>query len=290
GNNYFLTYGKRIYRYNVEAKKLVKEYSFTKGRGPLQFCKIQSIEGFSDSICFGEYFGNHQRQSVKIMQRTANGKWESPFQFKENEINHVHALVPDSFNQCVWILVGDFGHSAAIYMAKNNFQSVKLVVSGKQIYRACVAFPTAKGLLYATDTQVENNSVRILKKNKGKWISEKLYSLNGSCIYGCELKDYYIFSTSTEPCENPKSTISGLLDNRPARGIKLNSSDIVSCDKKDNSFQIIASKRKDVFPYRIFQFGTIMFPSGKTAENLLFAYNVGSKKNDLSTEVYNLNF
>ena len=265
---------------------MVKEFSFTHGRGPLQFCVIKNIEGFVDSVCFGEYFGNHQRNAIKIIQRNGEGRWKSCYQFKDGEINHVHALIPDIYNQCVWILAGDFEHSAAIYMAKNNFQDVELIVNGHQNFRACVAFPTAEGLLYATDTQLENNSVRLLKKNDESWCSTKLYDLNGSCIYGCELKDYYIFSTSTEPSENPKNKILSLLDNKPGVGIKSNSSDIIGYSKINRNFVLLAKKKKDIYPYRLFQFGTIMFPAGKQTTNILYAYNVGNKNNDIATEVY----
>jgi len=287
-NDYFITYGKKIHRYNCKTKELIEEYSFNKGRGPLQFCYIENIQDFDNSVCFGEYFGNHSRKPVKILQRTENGVWQSPFQFKDGEINHVHALIPDVYNQCVWILVGDFEHSAAIYKATNNFNKVELIVKGKQCYRACVAFPTKDGLLYATDTQMESNSVRMLVKEDGQWISKKLNDLNGSCIYGCELDDYYIFSTSTEPCDKPKNKIHALLDNKPGPGIITNQSDIVSYSKKYKTFKIIISKDKDIFPYRVFQFGTIMFPAGKNQGNFLFSYNVGSRSNDLCTEIYKI--
>jgi len=288
GDLTFFAYGGKIHRYDLINKELVEEFTFRKGRGPLQFCEIRGISGFSNSICFGEYFGNHDRKEIKIYQRGGDGKWVSPFQFKVGEINHIHALIPDSINECVWILVGDFEHSSAIYMAKDNFQDIEMIVSGKQCYRACVAFPTKEGLLYATDTQIEKNSIRLLSKCKGEWVSKKLYDLNGSCIYGGELKDYYIFSTSTEPCEKPKNKLLRLLDNKPGIGIIENKSDIVSFKKSDHSFEIISSKGKDIFPYRLFQFGTIMFPAGKSKNNVLFSYNVASKKNDLSTEIYSL--
>tara|TARA_R110001583_G_scaffold107898_1_gene256600 strand:- start:10704 stop:11789 length:1086 start_codon:yes stop_codon:yes gene_type:complete len=287
-DDYFFTYGKKIHRYNTKSEELIEEYSFDKGRGPLQFCNIENIKGFDKSVCFGEYFGNHSRNPVKIFQRTESGKWKSPFQFEHGEINHVHALIPDAYNQCVWILVGDFEHSAAIYKATNNFENVELIVKGKQCYRACVAFPTKDGLLYATDTQIESNSVRMLVEQNGQWISKKLIDINGSCIYGCELKNYYIFSTSTEPCDNPKNKIHALLDNKPGPGIIKNNSDIVSYSKTQKTFDVLTSKEKDIFPYRVFQFGTIMFPAGKNTQNLLFAYNVGSKTNDLSTEIYKI--
>ncbi len=286
--HYFFSYSHHLIVYDRKNRSLKVEFKFNNGRGPLHFCNIIDILGFTDSICYGEYFGNHNRNPVSIFQREACGKWKNAFQFSEGKINHIHALIPDKKRCCVWILVGDFEHSAAIYMAKNNFNDVELIVEGKQSFRSCIAFPTDEGLLYATDTQQESNSIRLLRNEFGTWDSEKLYEIKGSCIYGTELKDYYVFSTSTEPSDEPKGKLSRLIDNKPGPGIKDNSSDIIVYSKEKKEFNILSTVEKDIFPYRIFQFGSIMFPSGKASNNHLFAYNVGSKKNDLSTEVFYL--
>jgi len=288
GDDYFFTHGGKIHRFNIKTEELIEEFSFVHGRGPLKFCSIQGVPGFSDSICFGEYFGNHGRIQVKVFQRKINGLWVSPYTFDDGEINHIHGLVPDIENKCVWILAGDFEHSAAIYMAKNDFQDVELIVSGKQSYRSCVAFPVSGGLLYATDTQMEKNSICLLTNKFGQWESEKLFEINGSCIYGEELKDFYVFSTSTEPSEKKEGLFRRLLDNKPAPGIIENKSDILCVKKSDFSCNLIISKGKDVWPYRLFQFGTIMFPLNSKQSNILYAYNVGSVVNDLSTECYDL--
>jgi hypothetical protein len=286
--DYFFTYGKKIYRYNIGNETLTAEFSFENGRGPLQFSNINCISGFEDSICFGEYIGNHSRKPVCIYQRAKHGEWQVKYKFEQGDINHIHALIPDHFNQCVWVLTGDFEHSAAIYKATRNFEVVEPVVSGKQHFRACVAFPTQEGLLYATDTQIEKNSIRILSNIDGEWVSKKIYDINGSCIYGCEVKDYFIFSTSTEPCSKPKNKLLSWIDNKPGPGILENKSDVISYSKVTQNIEILFSKKKDFFPYRVFQFGTIMFPSGQNKHNTLFAYNVGNEKNDLSTEVFTL--
>ena len=287
-NDYFFSYGKKIYRYNCLTKKKIVEYSFDKGRGPLQFCYVVDVDGFDNCVCFGEYYGNHSRMPVAIIKRNTNGIWNKIYEFKNGEINHIHALIPDKYNKCVWILAGDFEHSAAIYKASDNFKSIELILEGEQKYRSCVAFPTKDGLIYATDTQLETNTIRLLINKENVWVSEKLFDLNGSCIYGCEIKDYFIFSTSTEPKDNPSNTLIGLLDNKPGPGILENKSDIVSYCKKSKKCKVLISKKKDLYPYRLFQFGTIMFPSGPNSKNLLIAYNVGSKENDLSTEIYQL--
>jgi hypothetical protein len=55
-----------------------------------------------------------------------------------------------------------------------------------------------------------------------------------------------------------------------------------------DDFQTIEIKKKDFLPYRLFQFGTIMFPAGVNPTNKLFSYSVANTKNDLHTEIRTL--
>ncbi len=286
--NYFFSYGKKLFRYGLKEGLLTEEMSFENGRGPLQFCSVTDLKGFQDCVCFGEYFENDKKtKEVHIYAKLELGSWKIAYTFTLGEIDHIHALVPDKIRNCIWILTGDFGRSAGIWMATDNFKNVMRVASGQQ-HRACVAFPIDQGLLYATDTQLERNSIRILFKEAGAWSSKTLHPINGSCIYGCELKDYFVFSTSTEPDINPGNIVISLLDNRPGPGIVKNSSDILLVEKNDYSMTNLCERPKDVFPYRLFQFGTIMFAGGSNNTNKLYAYNVGSKENDLATEFWDL--
>lgn len=276
--------------YSRKDNEIINEFKFINSRGPLSFASVNNVDGFDNALLFGEYVSNRNRKPVNIYRRNDIKKtWNIIYTFSEGLINHIHALIPDRQNKCIWILSGDFEHSAGIWMARNNFKSIIPIVTGDQIYRACVAFPTKDGLLYATDSQIKPNSLRILKKNNDVWISDKICDINGSSIYGCELKDFFVFSTSTEPSAITKGKIRGLIDNTPASVIKENKSDIILVNKTNLKVQVILSRKKDLLPYRLFQFGSIMFPSGLTNDNQLYIYNVGSKQNDLSTEIYNLN-
>ncbi|MCG3864919.1 MULTISPECIES: hypothetical protein [unclassified Photobacterium] len=286
--NYFFVYDKKLFRYDIVSRVLVKEFNFTVGRGPLQFSIIKNIDGFTDVVCFGEYFGNHDRDPVNIYVRNSNGKWINTYSFVKGEINHIHALIPDIYRNCIWILAGDFEHSASIYKAEDNFKNVSPILTDNQNYRACVAFPLEDGILYATDSQIKTNSIRMMKQVGAGWVSEQLVDINGSCIYGTELKDYFVFSTSTEPSEKKIGKIARLLDNKPAPGILENKSDIIIYNKKSKKISIITSINKDIWPYRLFQFGSVMFPSNSEKSNILYSYNVGSKENDLSTVIYDL--
>lgn len=278
---YYFTFGNCIYKYDIKTKVLTTDFTFRKGRGPLNFTIVKGIEHFEDGIYFGEYIGNSAKKSVKVYRRTET--WSVAYSFPDGEINHVHSLVVDKIRKKIWLLAGDFGSSAAIYSVSDNFKTVVPIVSGEQKYRACVAFPTKAGLLYGTDTQKEFNSIRLLKKVDGEWVSVKLHDLNGSCIYGCETLDYFVFSTATEPTELVTNRLLRLLDNKPGPGIKSNTSEIIVCDKKHTNFKQVFSIEKDIYPFRLFQFGAITFPSGFTDNNDVYAYSIGGKGLDLST-------
>lgn len=285
---YFFSYGSHLYSFCPERRELRREFSFRVGRGPLHITVVEGIQGFQDGIYFGEYFGNRKREPVHVYSRTKDATWRVVFTFIRGEINHIHSIVPDPYRNCLWLLAGDFEHSASIWTIKQDFNEVLPVLRGEQNYRACVAFPMPRGLLYATDTQINKNSIRLLTCFDGEWRSESLFDINGSCIYGCELNSYFVFSTATEPSDEISGRISSLLDRRPGPGIIENRSDVLIVSKVDLSCRILFSKKKDFLPYRLFQFGAILFPQGVAYDNTLFSYSVGNKGNDLATEIYRI--
>ncbi len=285
---FFFSYKKKIYSYDIQRNYLKIEHKFRIGRGPLNYTIIDNIENFENTIVFGEYFGNNSRKHVNIYKRNKKSEWEIVHTFKEGIINHIHSIIPDKYRNCLWIFAGDFDHSSSIWKVENNFKKVERVLYGKQIYRACFGHPSAEGLIYATDTQLEKNSIRILKNNNNNLVSEELYKINGTCVYGANLKDYLVFSTCTEPNHHPNSKLLLYFDNKPGPGIVKNKSDIIVFNKKNNSFRIIASFQKDILPYGLFGIGSIIFPCGLENGNFLYAFLSGSKQYDQDTISFNL--
>jgi hypothetical protein len=285
---YIFTFEAKIYSFNPAKGQLRQELAFAWGRGPLSFTLIEGIAGFEDGIYFGEYLNNQELNPVGIYKRNERGYWNEVFSFSSNQINHIHSLVADHYRNCVWILTGDFEHSASIWMAKDGWREVIPILAGDQSYRSCVAFPIEQGLLYAMDTQMTTNSLKLLTQFDNIWIAKNLLQLNGPTIYGCDLKDYFIFATATEPSQVTANSIFGWLDCKPGDGILANHSVVYSVEKNSLSVQILFSKKKDFLPYRLFQFGSISFPNGSANDNILFAFSTGNVGNDLSTEVYDL--
>lgn len=273
----------QIHRLDLKHNQIRSCVKLPNGSRPLNIIKVDSLIEFTDGIYFGEYFSNPLKKSVKIFRYTKEDTLQEVYKFKSGEINHIHNLVVDHHRSCIWLLAGDTDDSAAIYQIKNNFKTVTRVVYGKQEYRSCVLFPIKEGLLYATDSQFQSNSIRLLKHENGEWMSLHISDINGPCIFGTQIENTFFFSTSVEGL-NSGNIIKVLLRNKPGPGIRRNQSEII-CGNLQDGFKTIYSNKKDIFPYVLFQFGNIIFPSGNNLTNKLFFTNIALKKNDFSTNI-----
>jgi hypothetical protein len=283
----FVVFNKMIYEIKLGNKNVKRVFQIQRGNGPLHISEIKNVEGFENGLVFGEYFANFKKERVHIYKRKRDGSWIVAFTFPEGSIEHVHSIVPDKFNNCVWILAGDFGDAASIWMAKNNFKVVVPIVRGNQKYRSCVAFATENGLLYATDSQFEANSIRLLKKDNDQWKSIELSKINGSSIYGCELGGKVCFSTAVEGDSLSKGKFLKYFDRKPGPGIKNDESHIVMGNIEEG-FDTILRRKKDLYPFILFQFGTFMFPTGVNKSERLICYDVALKGSDLNTYIYKI--
>lgn len=271
----------KVYEFDIDTGKLSNGYMFPLGERPLQFSYIDRINGFRSGIYFGAYLSNIDKKEVGIYFREASTLWKKVFTFESGLINHIHALIPDKYNQCVWIFTGDFNQAAGIWKAKENFSIVEPILLGKQEYRGCVGFPTRNGLIYATDSQFIGNSIRILEKINGTYTSNIFTPLNGSCIYGGQFKDKFLFATSVEGVGVYKNFLHFLLSRKRGPGIK---SDKVClyAGNLENGFKKIYLQEKDSFPFS-FQFGAFQFPTGVNESDYIFFKQVAVKEHDLST-------
>jgi hypothetical protein len=286
-NKKLVVFNKCFYEIDIAQSSYEFVFTILRGNRPLSIANVEHIDDFDSTLYFGEYFSNFKREQVNIYKRLNDKSWIIVYTFPKDAIEHIHAIIPDEFRKCLWILTGDFDNASGIWMAKNNFKQVIPILIGSQKFRACVAFPVPEGLIYATDSQFEGNSVRLLRNENGQWISDFICDLNGPVIYGCKVKDKMFFSTSVEGDSHMKPFLLKYLDRIPGPGINENSSTIVGGDLK-NGFNILYKNKKDNFPFILFQFGVITFPSGQNNSDYLFSFNIALKNNDLQTEIFSI--
>ena len=272
-----------IYELNYQDGFLSKGYSTPDCCRPLAFSQINGITGFEDGIYFGGYIGNPLKKPIAIYKRISTDNWIKIFQFPNGAIEHVHNIVADKYNDTVFIFTGDFDHSAGIWIAKDNFASVEPLFNGEQKYRGCVAFPTSKGLIYATDSPFTENSIRLLNKDDfGQWTIKQIKSINGPCIYGCEWNDDFVFSTSVEGDGRNQNFFYKMLGRNRGKGIKSDYS-VIYKGNLEKGFEVIYSIKKDILPFYLFQFGVLIFPSGMNESEYLPVFHIATLKHDMST-------
>lgn len=276
-------FNKTIYELDIHNGSISAGYKTNNKSRPMSFSEIIGISGFGSGIYFGEYLNNPEKKQIGIYKRISRDNWTEVYKFKDGMIEHIHLIVADKYNDCVFIFTGDFDHSSGIWIANDNFSSVNPILTGKQKYRSCVAFPTSQGLIYATDSPFTDNTIRVLTKDiKGNWISKKKESINGPSIFGCEWNNDFVFSTSVEGDGRNPSIFYKLFGRSRGIGIKSEMSCIYKGNLEDG-FNIIYMVKKDFLPFFLFQFGLLIFPSGSNKSKYLPAYHIATSKHSMST-------
>ena len=277
-----LSIGSMLYELNINTGELSKGYHCGEGIRPLIFTTVKGINDIVDGVYFGGYLNNRPKKPVDVYQRTGIDQWKVVYTFPQGSINHIHNIVSDPYRQCLWVFTGDFDESSAIWRVTDNFQKVERVVCNDQKYRGCVAYALPEGLLYATDAPFADNFIYLMHPET--YETKPLFPLHGSCIYGCQWKDNYVFSSTVEGDGRNTSKLEFLFGRKRGAGIK---DDFVHMYKGNPTvgFQEIYKEKKDSLPF-LFQFGVFKFPYGKNNTDTLYFQPVATKKNDLKLMAY----
>ena len=277
-NIYLLSMNGGMYFCDLQTKIVKLEHKFKKGmRNPLDIAEVENVEGFTDGIYYGEYSFNEELKDVSIFMRSSKMKeqWEKVYTFSGEKINHIHAMVPDKYRKCLWILTGDTDEGSGIWMAKENFHIVKPLLIGKQQYRACALAVYENHLMFCTDTPLEDNALYLVSEIKEDdeltCVIDKVKDLPGPCIYSTMVGEYFVFSTTVEPdpCMERKRY---LFTGKTGKGVKDRYTHLFCADKSLN-VQEIAAEKKDFLPMGLFQFGTVQFPKQKEQEKVHCYFN-----------------
>lgn len=257
-----ISHAGKVMHYNFITNELKVEHEYDKGmKNPLCFCARDLKEG-ERIVYYGEYIWNGEKGPVSIYKRE-NANWCKVYEFASKMITHIHNVVWDEKRELFFVLTGDSDSESGIWVSDKDFANVQPLLVGKQMYRACVLFPTEKGFIYATDTPLEKNSLIEVVFNDDKIISiKKIYDMPGSCIYGTKINGKCFFSTTVEP----DSSYTGWryrLTNRLGKGIVDRYSHVIVVGDGEKPCEVF-KQRKDRMPMWLFQFGNFLFPYNET--------------------------
>jgi hypothetical protein len=223
-----------------------------------------------DRVFWGEYFDNPARDEVHIYASTDHAAtWNVAYTFPKGAIRHVHNIVYDQWENCLWVLTGDNGAECRILHASCDFSQVETVLSGNQQARAVALIAAADGLYFSSDTPFEANHIYRLDR-RGKLT--ELASLSSSSIYGCAVGNAIFFSTMVEPSQaNPERNV--CLYGSPD-GVR---------------WQRLLQWPKDRWPMGLFQYGNALLPDGRNSSSLLAVSTVATRQDDQETSLWRFN-
>ena len=264
----------KIWILNVETKTLVSIQEIRPGfSDPLNF------GADNDSVYWGDYGDNLQHKEVRVYRLDSDLRVQVMYTFPQGAIRHIHSIIWESSSCCFYVLTGDLEQSAGIYVASENWQVVRPLAIGKQQFRSVIGFPYDKGFIYATDAVEEENSIYLIQNGEVK----QLCPMPGSCIYGAEIKDYFVFTTTVEPSEGHSAL--SLFNYKLGKGIKDRNAHMFIVRKSDLKVAEILRTEKDLLPMRLFQYGAIMLPKGQIDNEDLWYYIMACKGDGKSFRV-----
>ena len=219
------------------------------------------------SIFWGEYFDNPNRDEVHIYASTdKGGKWDIAYTFPRGAIRHVHNIVFDEWENCLWVLTGDNGAECQILRASVDFKDVQVIASGGQQARAVALIPTREALFFSSDTPFETNHIYSYSR---RGILSQATEISGSSIYGCRVRDAIFFSTMVEPSDT----------NRDRHVRVYGSADQIH-------WGCLLEWEKDMWPMGLFQYANAFLPDGHNATNLLAVTTIALTQSDLETTIW----
>lgn len=228
---------KALFRYNPQSDLFEKCCDIEKGSRPMNLC--QDKEG---TIYYGEYCSNALRHPMRIFQSKDNGdSWSVAYTFGEDEINHIHGIFNDPFTGRLWVATGDDDVACIFGYTEDGFKTLVRQYEGTQQYRVCVPLFTKDEIIFATDSQYEQNYIRSINRETGE--VKNLQVIQGSGIYAVQNGNLMMVSTTVEP-----STVN--LDQRSHLWYSWDG----------HNWKELISFKKDIWKKTYFQFGSIRFP------------------------------
>lgn len=231
-------------------------WQIKRGTRPLNICVTPDRKVF-----WGEYFNNENRDEVYIYGSEDEGySWEVIYSFPRGKIRHIHNIIYDPFEDCLWVLTGDEDHECYIMRVSRDWHSVDTILWGSQQTRAVTFIPMPDALYFATDTHRELNYIYRLKRDG---VVERLAPIAGSSTYGCKVGEAIFFSTGVEPSRV----------NRYPFACLYGSADKLLWEK-------LIEWLKDVWPMPFFQYGNILLPKGEVATSVLVTTGIAVQQED----------
>jgi hypothetical protein len=243
-------------------KEFQPTHAVVRGTRPLHFAVTPDNQVF-----WGEYYDNAQRDEVHVYRSGDRGAtWDVAYTFARGAIRHVHNIVSDPWENCLWVLTGDEGDECRILRVSYDFKSIDVALAGNQQARAVALIPTADGLFFSSDTPLEANHVYHFDRHGELRV---VGDLESSSIYGCSTAAAMFFSSMVEPS-----------DVNPTRQVCLYGS------VDGFAWHKALARPKDRWPMGLFQYGNAALPDGQNTTDILAMTTIAVEGGGLDTSLW----
>jgi hypothetical protein len=202
------------------------------------------------AVVFGEYGSAWDRPVRVFASRDGGATFASVHAFGPGDVLHVHNVVYDASEDHYWVLTGDFDAQPGIGKLSSDLRRFEWLVRGEQRFRAVEVFDAGDRLVYATDSQIDENALVAIDKQTGK--SERLRGFEGSCIYACRFGPWYAITTTVEPSKVNASRDATLWVSRDL-----------------DAWHCVLRAPKDRWHADYFQFGSLVLPRGASGRDVV---------------------
>lgn len=156
----------------------------------------------SDCLYFGEYRCDRSAP-IRVFQGQNDGKkWSCCYQFAQDRIRHVHAIVSDPYRKRLWLCSGDSDQESGLFYSDDRFRTLQLLGGGDQGWRMVSLLTTKEGLIWGSDAGGDSpsdsdNFIYHCNPKNGK--RTQLTKVENPVYFGCRTRDGYWLSTTFEP-------------------------------------------------------------------------------------------
>lgn len=251
-NDLFVTFDKSV--------GVIRGGVYSELKGLVRPCRVLRSACAVDEggdLYFGEYLANEERGEMRIYKYSqGSDELKIAYTFPPNSIKHIHGLYFDKFTQSIFCMTGDKDSECQILRSFDGFETIEVVGSGDETWRAVSILFDEKHFFYGTDAEFRANN--IYKVNRETLERENLGEVSGTVFYSKSIGNELFFSTTAENAPSQKENVAALWN---VGG--------------DGTLQEIAKFSKDRWHPTLFQFGTIHFPTENMSEMELFFSKVG---------------
>jgi len=227
-----------IYVLNLHTHEIVGQPTLIHGSRPLAVCRTP--EG---TLYYGEYCNNPKRYPIRILCSKDQGlSWEPIWEF--SGVRHVHGVYYDPYENAIWVTTGDSDSESAIWISRDRFHSLDRMLEGSQQTRAIRLIFTSEHVYFGSDSPNSENYIYRLYRQTNKL--EQLTQVGGPVFHGCKTASGLFFSTACEPSD-----------------VNLDLYAVVWHSHDGESWRPIRRYRKDILPFKLFQYGQVFFAEGQ---------------------------